>query len=72
MQIPHRIVVAFLVGVTLGIGCTIVVEKLLDQRLAQSRKPQARPIPALTGSLLLQGGTNVGTRQRATHHRGIQ
>ena len=60
MQIPHRIVVAFLAGVALGIGGTVVVERLLDQRLAQPSKPQARPIPALTSSLLLQGEPTLG------------
>ena len=60
MQIPHRIVVAFLAGVALGIGGTVVVERLLDQRLAQPSKPQARPIPTLTSSLLLQGEPTLG------------
>ena len=60
MQIPHRIVIAFLAGVALGIGGTVVVERLLDQRLAQPSKPQARPIPALTSSLLLQGEPTLG------------
>ena len=60
MQIPHRIVVAFLAGVALGSGGTVVVEGLLDQRLAQPSKPQARPIPALTSSLLLQGEPMLG------------
>ena len=60
MQIPHRIVVAFLAGAALGIGGTVVVERLLDQRLAQPSKPQARPIPALTSSLLLQGEPTLG------------
>ena len=60
MQIPHRIVVSFLAGVALGIGGTVVVERLLDQRLAQPNRPQARPIPALTSSLLLQGEPTLG------------
>ena len=60
MQIPHRIVVAFLAGVALGIGGMVVVERLLDQRLAQPRKPQARPTPALTSSLLLKGEPTLG------------
>ena len=60
MQIPHRIVVAFLAGVALGIGSMVVVERLLDQRLAQPRKPQARPTPALTSSLLLKGEPTLG------------
>ena len=60
MQIPHRIVVAFLAGAALGSGGTVVVESLLDQRLAQPNKAQARPIPALTSSLLLQGEPTLG------------
>jgi len=60
MQIPHRIVVAFLAGVTLGIGGTVVVERLLDQRLAQPSQPNARPTPELTSSLLLQGEPTLG------------
>ena len=60
MQIPHRIVVAFLAGAALGIGGTVVVERLLDQRLTQPGKSQARPIPALTSSLLLQGEPTLG------------
>ena len=60
MQIPHRIVIAFLAGAALGSGGTVVVESLLDQRLAQPNKAQARPIPALTSSLLLQGEPTLG------------
>ena len=60
MQIPHRIVVAFMAGVTLGGGGTVVVERLLDQRLAQPSKPNARPTPELTSSLLLQGEPTLG------------
>ena len=52
--------VGFLAGVVLGIGSTVVVERLLDQHLAQPSKPQARAIPALTSPLLLQGEPVLG------------
>ena len=60
MQIQHRGMVGFLAGVALGIGGTVVVERLLDQHLAQPSKPQARAIPALTSPLLLQGEPVLG------------
>ena len=60
MQIPHRGMVGFLAGVALGIGGTVVVERLLNQHLAQPSKPQARAIPALTSPLLLQGEPVLG------------
>ena len=60
MQIPHRIVVAFLAGAALGIGGTVVVERLLEKHLAQPSEAQARAIPALTSPLLLQGEPVLG------------
>ena len=60
MQIQHRGMVGFLAGVALGIGGTVVVERLLDQHLAQPSKPQARAIPALTSPLLLEGEPVLG------------
>ena len=60
MQIPHRGLIGFLAGVALGTGGTIMVERLLDQRLAQPSEPQARAIPALTSPLLLQGEPALG------------
>jgi protein-disulfide isomerase len=60
MQIPHRNVVGFVAGVALGIGSTVVVLHLQEQRRPQPSKPQARPIPALTSSLLLQGEPTLG------------
>ncbi len=60
MQIPHRGMVGFLAGIVLGIGGTFVVERLLDQRLAQPSQPKTRAIPALTNPLLLQGEPALG------------
>ena len=60
MQIAHRGMVGFLAGVALGIGGTVVVERLLNQHLAQPSKPQARAIPALTSPLMLQGEPFLG------------
>ena len=60
MRIPHRGMIGFLAGVALGIGGTVVVERLLDQHLAQPSEPQARAIPALTSPLLLQGEPVLG------------
>ena len=60
MQIPHRSVVGVLTGVALGIGGTVLVERLLDQHLAQPSKPQDRAIPALTSPLFLQGEPVLG------------
>ena len=60
MQIPHRGMVGFLAGIALGIGGTVVVERLLEQHLAQPSEAQARAIPALTSPLLLQGEPVLG------------
>ena len=60
MQIPHRGMVGFLAGIALGIGGTVMVERLLEQHLAQPSEPQARAIPALTSPLLLQGEPALG------------
>lgn len=60
MQVPHRGKIGFLAGVALGIGGTVLVERLLNQRLAQPSEPQSRAIPALTSPLLLQGEPALG------------
>ena len=60
MQIPHRIVIGFLSGVALGIGSTVIVQKLQGQHLAPGNERQARQIPALTSPLLLQGEPALG------------
>ena len=60
MQIPHRDMVRFLAGIALGIGGTVVVERLLEQHLARPSEPQARAIPTLTSPLLLQGEPVLG------------
>ena len=60
MLIQHRGIVGFLASVALGIGGTVVVDRLLDQHLAQPSEPQARAIPALTSPLLLQGEPVLG------------
>ena len=60
MQIPHRSVVGVLTGIALGIGGTVIVESLLDLRLAVPTNPQARAIPVLTSPLLLQGEPALG------------
>ena len=52
--------VGFLAGVALGIGGTVVVERLLDHHLAQPSEPKARAVPALTSPLLLQGEPVLG------------
>ena len=60
MRIPHCGMVGFLAGVALGIGGTVVVERLLDHHLAQPSEPKARAVPALTSPLLLQGEPVLG------------
>ena len=60
MQIPHRSVIGFLAGVALGIGGTVIVERMLVRRLAAPKEPQARSIPVLTSPLLLQGEPALG------------
>ena len=60
MQIPHRIVIGFLSGVALGIGSTVIVQKLQGQHLAPSNERQAGQIPALKSPLLLQGEPALG------------
>ena len=60
MQIPHRGMFGFLAGIALGIGGTVVVERLLDQNLAKPSEAQVRAIPALTSPLLLQGEPVLG------------
>ena len=60
MQIPHRGMGGFLAGIALGIGGTVVVERLLEQHLARPSEPQAQAIPALTSPLLLQGEPVLG------------
>ena len=60
MQIPHRGMVGFLAGIALGVGGTVVVERLLEQHLTQPSEAQARAIPALTSPLLLQGEPVLG------------
>ena len=60
MQIPHRIVIGFLSGVALGIGSTVIVQKLQGQHHAPSNERPARQIPAPTSPLLLQGEPALG------------
>jgi protein-disulfide isomerase len=60
MQIRHRHFAGFLTGVVLGIGSTIVVERVLEQRLASPIQQQARPRPELTSPLLLKGEPVLG------------
>ena len=60
MQIPHRSVIGFLAGVALGIGGTVICERILVRRLAAPKEPQARSIPVLTSPLLLQGEPALG------------
>ena len=60
MQVPHRGKIGFLAGVALGIGGTVFVERLLNQRLAQPSEPQSRAIPMLTSPLWLQGEPALG------------
>ena len=60
MQIPHRSVSVFLAGVALGIGGSIIVERMVVRRSAAPKEPQARSIPVLTSPLLLQGEPAFG------------
>ena len=60
MQIRHRSLAGFLTGVVLGIGSTVVVQRVLEQRLASPSQPQARPRPELTSPLLLKGEPAMG------------
>ena len=60
MQFPHRGMVGFVAGIALGIGGTVMSERLLDQRVTKPSEPQARAIPALTSRLLLQEEPALG------------
>ena len=64
MQIPHRSVVGVFAGVALGVcigvGSTLVVQRALEQHLGQQGKSQARAIPALTSPLFLEGEPVLG------------
>ena len=60
MQIPHRSLVGFLAGMALGVGSTVVVLHLHEQKRTQASKPQTRPNPALTSPLLLKGEPALG------------
>lgn len=60
MQIPHRSLVGFLTGMALGVGSTVVVLHLHEQKRTQASKPQTRPSPALTSPLLLKGEPALG------------
>ena len=60
MQIPHRSLVGFLAGMALGVGSTVVVLHLHEQKRTQASKPQTQPSPALTSPLLLKGEPALG------------
>ena len=60
MQIPHRNWVGFLAGMALGVGSTVVVLHLHEQKRTQANKPQNRPSPALNSPLLLKGEPALG------------
>ena len=60
MQIPHRSIISVLTGVALGIGSTVVAQRLLGQHLSEQSKSQERAIPALTSPLFLQGEPALG------------
>ena len=60
MQIPHRSLVGFLAGMALGVGSTVVVLHLHEQKRTQASKPQTRPSPALTSPLLLKEEPALG------------
>ena len=60
MEILHRSVVAFLAGVALGIGGTVMLERMLEQHPALPSEQQARTNPALTSPLLLNGEPALG------------
>ena len=61
MQIPHRSVVGVLTGVALGIGSTIAVQWVLEQRLARAIEPQVRTNASLTKPILLAGEPTLGS-----------
>ena len=60
MQIPQRSVVTVLMGIALGIGSTVAMQRVVEQHRDQQSKPQARPIPTLTSPLLMQGEPTLG------------
>ena len=60
MQIPHRSMVGVLTGVALGIGSTIAIQWVLEQRLARAIEPQVRPNASLTRPILLAGEPTLG------------
>ena len=61
MQIPHRGLALFLTGIVVGIGSMAIVQKAREQDLASPSQPQARPRPALTSPLLLNGEPTLGS-----------
>ena len=61
MQIPHRSMVGVLTGVALGIGSTIAIQWVLEQRLARAIEPQVRPNASLTRPILLAGEPTLGS-----------
>tara|TARA_Y100001933_G_scaffold193328_1_gene193265 strand:- start:79 stop:783 length:705 start_codon:yes stop_codon:yes gene_type:complete len=60
MQIPQRSLVTVLMGIALGIGSTIAMQRVVEQHRDQQSKPQTRPIPTLTSPLLMQGEPTLG------------
>ena len=60
MQIPHRSVIGFMTGAIVGMGGTLMTERLLGQRLTQPSRPLAQAIPTLTSPLLLKGEPTLG------------
>ena len=60
MQIPHRSIISVLTGVALGIGSTVVAQRVLEQHLGEQSRSQARAVPALTSPLILQGEPALG------------
>ena len=60
MQIRHLTVIRRLTGVALGIGSTLIVQKLQEQQPTQPTQKQERPMPALTSPLLLRGEPLLG------------
>ena len=60
MQILHRSLAWLLTGFVLGIGSTVIVQRVQERRLGSSKQTEARPRPALTSPLLLKGEPILG------------
>jgi protein-disulfide isomerase len=60
MQIQNCSIISVLTGVALGIGSTVVAQRVLEKHLGEQSRSQARAVPALTSPLFLQGEPALG------------